>query len=200
MTPTGRDDAGDLPRVRAARELRRPQPGAERRRDVHLPGAAPRRTRSPTTGSWKVGCAGRSSPARTRGSGCTSRRRTCTSCSAATARCTRLIDGKPAGTINVDAQRLYTVRSSTDAEDGLLELRFTPGVAGVLVHVRLASRTTRGRRRRRRARSRARAGSASARRRSRRPTADRPRRPARRRGARAPGRTPRSPRRSRRPR
>ncbi len=39
-----------------------------------------------------------------------------------------LIDGKPAGTINVDAQRLYTVRSSKTPESALLELRFTPGV------------------------------------------------------------------------
>ncbi len=38
------------------------------------------------------------------------------------------IDGKPAGTINVDAQRLYTVRSSKTSEDGLLELSFAPGV------------------------------------------------------------------------
>jgi cytochrome c biogenesis protein CcdA/thiol-disulfide isomerase/thioredoxin len=38
------------------------------------------------------------------------------------------IDGKPAGTIDVNAQRLYTVRSSPDWEQGLLELRFSPGV------------------------------------------------------------------------
>jgi cytochrome c biogenesis protein CcdA/thiol-disulfide isomerase/thioredoxin len=38
------------------------------------------------------------------------------------------IDGKPAGTIKVDAEKLYTVRSSTTSEHGLLELRFTPGV------------------------------------------------------------------------
>jgi cytochrome c biogenesis protein CcdA/thiol-disulfide isomerase/thioredoxin len=39
-----------------------------------------------------------------------------------------LIDGKPAGTIHVDAQRLYTVRSSSTSESALLELRFSPGV------------------------------------------------------------------------
>jgi hypothetical protein len=39
-----------------------------------------------------------------------------------------LVDGKPAGTIQVDAQRLYTVRSSQALESGLLELRFTPGI------------------------------------------------------------------------
>ena len=39
-----------------------------------------------------------------------------------------LIDGKPAGTIHVDAQRLYTVRSSQTSKSALLELRFTPGV------------------------------------------------------------------------
>jgi cytochrome c biogenesis protein CcdA/thiol-disulfide isomerase/thioredoxin len=39
-----------------------------------------------------------------------------------------LIDGKPAGTIKVNAQRLYTVRASPSYEDALLELRFSPGV------------------------------------------------------------------------
>ena len=40
-----------------------------------------------------------------------------------------LIDGKPTRTIQVDAQRLYTVRASTQTADAaLLELRFTPGV------------------------------------------------------------------------
>ena len=39
-----------------------------------------------------------------------------------------LINGKPAGTIKVDAQRLYTVRSSSRFESALLELRFTPGI------------------------------------------------------------------------
>jgi cytochrome c biogenesis protein CcdA/thiol-disulfide isomerase/thioredoxin len=38
------------------------------------------------------------------------------------------IDGKPARTIKVNAQRLYTVRSSSTSEAALLELRFTPGV------------------------------------------------------------------------
>jgi cytochrome c biogenesis protein CcdA/thiol-disulfide isomerase/thioredoxin len=40
------------------------------------------------------------------------------------------IDGKPAGTIDVNAQRLYTVRSSNTSMKGLLELRFSPGVQG----------------------------------------------------------------------
>jgi cytochrome c biogenesis protein CcdA/thiol-disulfide isomerase/thioredoxin len=39
-----------------------------------------------------------------------------------------LINGKPTGTIKVDAQRLYTVRASPSYEDALLELRFSPGV------------------------------------------------------------------------
>ena len=38
------------------------------------------------------------------------------------------IDGKPAGTIHVNAQRLYTVRASKDYETALLELRFSPGI------------------------------------------------------------------------
>ncbi len=41
---------------------------------------------------------------------------------------TATIDGKPAGTIDVTGQRLYTVRSSPRFRRGLLELRFTPGV------------------------------------------------------------------------
>lgn len=39
-----------------------------------------------------------------------------------------LVDGKPTGTIRVDAQRLYTVRASKSYADATLELRFTPGV------------------------------------------------------------------------
>jgi cytochrome c biogenesis protein CcdA/thiol-disulfide isomerase/thioredoxin len=38
------------------------------------------------------------------------------------------IDGKPAGTIRVNAERLYTVRASPDWEQGLLDLRFSPGI------------------------------------------------------------------------
>jgi thioredoxin family protein len=39
-----------------------------------------------------------------------------------------LIDGKPTTVLHVDAQRLYTVRSSKTTEDATLELRFTPGL------------------------------------------------------------------------
>jgi cytochrome c biogenesis protein CcdA/thiol-disulfide isomerase/thioredoxin len=39
-----------------------------------------------------------------------------------------LIDGKPAGTVTVNAYKLYTIHSSAAPEEGLLELRFTPGV------------------------------------------------------------------------
>jgi cytochrome c biogenesis protein CcdA/thiol-disulfide isomerase/thioredoxin len=38
-----------------------------------------------------------------------------------------LVDGKPIGSIRVDAEKLYTVRSGKPTE-GLLELRFSPGV------------------------------------------------------------------------
>jgi cytochrome c biogenesis protein CcdA/thiol-disulfide isomerase/thioredoxin len=41
---------------------------------------------------------------------------------------TATIDGKPAGTLHVNGQRLYTVRSSPNWEQALLELRFSPGV------------------------------------------------------------------------
>ena len=41
-----------------------------------------------------------------------------------------LVDGKPAGTIHVNAYRLYTVRSSSKIADATLELRFSPGVKG----------------------------------------------------------------------
>jgi hypothetical protein len=39
-----------------------------------------------------------------------------------------LVDGKATRTLNVDSYRLYTVRASHETADGLLELRFTPGV------------------------------------------------------------------------
>jgi cytochrome c biogenesis protein CcdA/thiol-disulfide isomerase/thioredoxin len=39
-----------------------------------------------------------------------------------------LVNGRPTGTIKVDAQRLYTVRASKHSTSGLLELRFSPGI------------------------------------------------------------------------
>jgi cytochrome c biogenesis protein CcdA/thiol-disulfide isomerase/thioredoxin len=39
-----------------------------------------------------------------------------------------LVDGKPDGTLHVNADRLYTVVSGRAARSGLLELRFSPGV------------------------------------------------------------------------
>jgi cytochrome c biogenesis protein CcdA/thiol-disulfide isomerase/thioredoxin len=42
----------------------------------------------------------------------------------------KLVDGKPVGTIKVDAYRLYTVRASKTLADATLELRFSPGVRG----------------------------------------------------------------------
>jgi cytochrome c biogenesis protein CcdA/thiol-disulfide isomerase/thioredoxin len=42
----------------------------------------------------------------------------------------KLIDGKPTGTIDVDAYRLYTVRAGKKLLDATLELRFSPGVRG----------------------------------------------------------------------
>jgi cytochrome c biogenesis protein CcdA/thiol-disulfide isomerase/thioredoxin len=41
-----------------------------------------------------------------------------------------LVDGKPTGTIHVNAYRLYTVRSSSKVADATLELRFSRGVQG----------------------------------------------------------------------
>ncbi len=38
------------------------------------------------------------------------------------------VDGRQAGSVRVDSDRLYTVFSSVTAHDGLLELRFSPGV------------------------------------------------------------------------
>jgi hypothetical protein len=38
-----------------------------------------------------------------------------------------LVDGKPTGSIRVDAEKLYTVRTGKPTR-GLLELRFSPGV------------------------------------------------------------------------
>jgi hypothetical protein len=43
-------------------------------------------------------------------------------------RVTTLLDGKPLGSIDVSSSKLYTVFSSAPARNGLLELRFTPGV------------------------------------------------------------------------
>jgi cytochrome c biogenesis protein CcdA/thiol-disulfide isomerase/thioredoxin len=40
------------------------------------------------------------------------------------------VDGKPTTVLHVDAQRLYTVRSSNTTTDATLELKFTPGVQG----------------------------------------------------------------------
>jgi cytochrome c biogenesis protein CcdA/thiol-disulfide isomerase/thioredoxin len=40
----------------------------------------------------------------------------------------KLINGKPAGTVKVNAYKLYTLHSTLVPEQGLLELRFTPGV------------------------------------------------------------------------
>jgi hypothetical protein len=40
----------------------------------------------------------------------------------------KLINGKPAGSVTVNAYKLYTLRSTATPEQGLLELRFTPGV------------------------------------------------------------------------
>jgi hypothetical protein len=42
----------------------------------------------------------------------------------------KLVDGKPAGTIKVDAYRLYTAVSGKKLRDAILELRFSPGVRG----------------------------------------------------------------------
>ncbi len=41
-----------------------------------------------------------------------------------------VVDGRRTATVWVDANKLYTLRSSARLHDGLLELRFTPGVAG----------------------------------------------------------------------
>jgi cytochrome c biogenesis protein CcdA/thiol-disulfide isomerase/thioredoxin len=38
------------------------------------------------------------------------------------------VDGRPAGTVKVGAYRLYTIHSSASLQNGLLELRFAPGV------------------------------------------------------------------------
>jgi cytochrome c biogenesis protein CcdA/thiol-disulfide isomerase/thioredoxin len=39
-----------------------------------------------------------------------------------------LVNGQPAGTVKVDAYRLYTLRNAVRTEDAQLELRFSPGV------------------------------------------------------------------------
>jgi hypothetical protein len=39
-----------------------------------------------------------------------------------------LVDGTPTRSFRVDADRLYTILSGTSSRDGILELRFSPGV------------------------------------------------------------------------
>jgi cytochrome c biogenesis protein CcdA/thiol-disulfide isomerase/thioredoxin len=39
-----------------------------------------------------------------------------------------LVDGRPAGSFRVDADRLYTIVSGASSREGILELRFSPGV------------------------------------------------------------------------
>ncbi len=39
-----------------------------------------------------------------------------------------LIAGKPAGTVDVNGYRLYTIRSGEAGRNAILELRFDPGV------------------------------------------------------------------------
>jgi hypothetical protein len=39
-----------------------------------------------------------------------------------------LVDGRPAGSFRVDADRLYTIVSGASSREGVLELRFSPGV------------------------------------------------------------------------
>ena len=39
-----------------------------------------------------------------------------------------LVDGRPERTVAVAANRLYTLRSTPSVDDGVMELRFTPGV------------------------------------------------------------------------
>ena len=86
-----------------------------------------RRTRlaTPASGASR---ASRSSPARTRGCGCTSRRTTSTSCSAAGARARadrRQADRDGQGRRATGSTRCAPPKSTID---GLLELRFSPGV------------------------------------------------------------------------
>jgi hypothetical protein len=38
------------------------------------------------------------------------------------------VDGKPGKSVKVDAYELYTLKSGRTIEDGLLKLRFTPGI------------------------------------------------------------------------
>jgi hypothetical protein len=45
-----------------------------------------------------------------------------------TGRVEKLFDGRPLGSIRVDGDRLYTVLDSPHLLDGVLELRFTPGL------------------------------------------------------------------------
>ena len=103
---------------------------------------------SPTTPSTPTGCrpgsqttsslsaaAGRSSasersPGMPRDSGSTTARATSISCSPGTGSVRVLVDGKAERTVRVTGDRLYTLVERPKIGDHLLELRFSPGVAG----------------------------------------------------------------------
>ena len=54
-----------------------------------------------------------------------------------------LVDGKPVTSFPVTSDKLYTVVDKNAIDDATLELRFTPGRRGVLLHVRLVARAGR---------------------------------------------------------
>ena len=85
------------------------------------------RTSSPTA-ERGTSAPSTSSPARQPGCGCSTGPATSTSCWAATAPCDVLVDGAPAGTVEVDGDRLYTAVQRQALGSHLLELRLSPGV------------------------------------------------------------------------
>ena len=102
---------------------------------TRTPSAPTRCRRSSAETSSRSAAAGRSrtsgrSPAATRGSGSHYRARDVYLVLTGTGTVRVLVDGKPERTVRVAGDRLYTLVERPEIGDHLLELRFSPGVAG----------------------------------------------------------------------
>ena len=130
-------DARELPRVRAPRELRRHATGAERRPRLSLPPSTIPRTRSRTTGSWRVGAeqivAGKDARLRLRFQAQERLHRP-----RRPRHGPRAVDGKPTGTIHVGRTTALHGPSVEDVRDGAAGAALHARRPGVLVHVRVA--------------------------------------------------------------
>ena len=128
-SPHGAAHARELPRLPAPRQQRRR--GRREGRRAHLPAAGEARRqrarlRRQLEGRGRAG--GRR--ARARGCGSSTAPATSTSCSPGRARCECSSTASRSATVRVTDDRLYTLVERPKIGDHLLELRFSPGVAG----------------------------------------------------------------------